>query len=220
MNLRGFLILAILVCTALAVAGCTTAPAVPVTSTHSPAVSLPSLAIDRTDLPEGYVLTMSKEKNATDVSDLARTLGWKGGYVVQYTKTTAPTNVVLHSLATYPESSMPDVIEYINRTDRSYSDLSYFDISVPGLGTNSRAFVGFNPNQGQLPTVTPASAKDPLAITGLSMKGTTENVYGQNYFIEIIFVNGTTLEVIRISGDILDDKEAIAIAEKAYSKIP
>jgi len=220
MNIHGFLVFAILVCTALAVAGCTTTPASPVTPTHSPAVSLPSLAIDRNDLDEGYVLTMSKEKNATDVSDLARTLGWKGGYVVQYTKATTPNSVVLHSLATYPESSMPDVIEYINRTDRSYTDLSYFDISAPGLGKDSRAFVGFHPNQGQLPTMTPASANDSPAITGLSMKGTTENVYGQNYFIEFIFANGTTLEVIRMSGDTLNDKEAIAIARKAYSKIP
>jgi len=220
MNVHNFLVLAILVCTTLAVAGCTTAPASPVTPTHSPAVSLPSLAIDRNDLADGYVLTMSKEKNATDVSDLARTLGWKGGYVVQYTKTTAPTNVVLHSLATYPENSMPDVIEYINRTDRSYTDLNYYDISVPGLGKDSRAFVGFNPNQGQLPTVIPASANDPLATTVLSMKGTTENVYGQNFFLEIIFANGTTLEVIRMSGDTMEIKEAIAIAQKAYSKIP
>ncbi len=219
MNVHGFLVLAILVCTALVVAGCTTTPASPVTPTHSPAVSLPALAIDRTDLPEGYVLTMSKEKDATDVSDLARTLGWKGGYVVQYSKTTAPTSVVLHSLATYPESSMPDVIEFINRTDRSYTDLSYFDISAPGLGKNSRAFVGYIPNQGQLPTVTPTSAIGSLASTGLSMKGTTENAYGQT-FIEIIFANGTTLEVIRMSGTTLDDKEVIAIAQKAYSKIP
>jgi len=219
MNVHGFLVLAILVCTALAVAGCTTAPASPVTPIHSPAVSLPALAIDRTDLPEGYVLTMSKEKNATDVSDLARTLGWQGGYVVQYTQTTAPTRVVLHSLATYPESSMPDVIEFINRTDRSYTDLSYFDISAPGLGKNSRAFVGYIPNQGQLPTVTPTSAIGSLASTGLSMKGTTENAYGQT-FIEIIFANGTTLEVIRMSGTVLDDEEVIALAQKAYSKIP
>eukprot|EP00825_Cyclidium_porcatum_P023219 TRINITY_DN2553_c0_g1_i1.p2 TRINITY_DN2553_c0_g1~~TRINITY_DN2553_c0_g1_i1.p2 ORF type:complete len:220 (-),score=-11.35 TRINITY_DN2553_c0_g1_i1:472-1131(-) len=219
MNVHGFLILGILVCTTLAVAGCTTAPAAPVTPTHSPAISLPSLAIDRNDLAEGYVLTMSKEKNATDVSDLARTLGWKGGYVVQYTKTTAPKNVLLHSLATYPESSMPDVIEYINRTDRSYTDLSYFDISVPGLGKNSRAFVGYPQNQGQLPTVTPTSAIGSIASTGLSMQGTTENVYGEN-FIEIIFANGTTLEVIRMSGTPLDDEEVIAIAQKAYSKIP
>jgi len=219
MHVHSVLVLAILVCTTLAVAGCTTAPAAPVTPTHSPAVSLPSLAIDRNDLAEGYVLTMSKEKNATDVSDLARTLGWKGGDVVQYTKTTAPTNVLLHSLATYPESSMPDVIEYINRTDRSYTDLSYFDISLPGLGKNSRAFVGFIRSQGQLPTVTPTSAIGSIASVGLSMQGTTENAYGQN-FIEIIFANGTTLEVIRMSGTVLDDKEVIALAEKAYSKIP
>ena len=218
MNVHNFLVLAILVCTTLAVAGCTTAPASPVTPTHSPAVSLPSLAIDRNDLAEGYVLTMSKEKNATDVSDLARTLGWKGGYVVQYTKTTTPANVLLHSLATYPESSMPDVIEYINRTDRSYTDLRYFDISVPGLGKNSRAFVGYPQNQDQLQTVTPTSAIGSLALTGLSMQGTTENIYGEN-FIEIIFANGTTLEVIRMSGTPLDDKEVIAIAQTAYSKI-
>ncbi|MDD1694402.1 MAG: hypothetical protein LUQ71_06720 [Methanoregula sp.] len=218
MHSTPYVILAFFLCSALAVAGCTssTANPPPVTAT---AVSLPSLAIDRNDLPEGYVLTMSREKNASDVSGLASTLGWQGGYVVQYTKATAPTSVVLHSIAAYPESSMPDVIEYINRTDRTYTDLSYFDISVPGLGKNSRAFVGYVPNQGQLPAVTPASAAGPVTATGLTKDGTAGNAYGQN-FIEIVFAKGTTLEVIRMSGTAMDDKEVIAIAQKAYAKIP
>ncbi|MDD1689118.1 MAG: hypothetical protein LUQ66_00460 [Methanoregula sp.] len=224
MNNHSSLILAVLVCAALAFAGCTTAPTPSATATHSPAISLSSLALDRTDLPEGYVLTMVRQKNATEMGSLAMSLGWRAGYVVEYTDTKDVPGqspfVVLQSLATYPESSMPDIIEYINRTDHSYSDLVYTDLRLSGLGENYRGFVAGVRNPGLSPAVITASRTSaPLSATGLTMENTNQNTLGQN-FVEIVFSKGTTLEVIRMSGPVVDDKAAIAIAQKAYAKIP
>lgn len=211
------LILAVLLCGALAVAGCTsgTTHPPPVTAT---AISLPSIALDRTDLPDGYVLTMSKIKTDKDVSPLAQSLGWQSGYVAEYTKSAAPARVILHSLAGYKESSMPDVIAYVNRADRSCSDLEYFDIAVTGLGENSRAFIGYMPDNGKvaIPTNAPAG---PLSDIAVSTGETNTMTCGEGY-LEIIFAKGNVLEVIRFTGPVTDDKEAIAIAQKAYQKIP
>jgi hypothetical protein len=211
------LILAILLCGALAIAGCTSATKTPPPVTAT-AVSLPSIAIDRADLPEGYVLTMSKVKNASDVSPLAQSLGWQSGYITEYTKSAAPGTVVLHSLAGYPAANMPGVIDYVNKADRSCSDLKYFDIAVTGVGNNSRAFIGYMPNQDQVP-VTSTAATGPISTIAISKEGTKTGTCGQGY-LEIVFTKGNILEVIRISGPVIDDKEAIAIAQKAYAKIP
>jgi len=218
MRIFPYLILAFLLCGALAVAGCTTSTTSPPPVTAT-AISLPSIAIDRTDLPDGYVLTMSRVKNESDVSSLARTLGWQAGYVVQYTKSSDPGTVVIHSLAGYPEDSMPDVVEYVNTADRSYADLKYFDIVVTGLGNNSRAFIGYIPNSSEVVAGTTTPASGTLPSAAVAIEGSETATYGQN-FVEIVFAKGDILEVIRISGPVIDDKEAIAIAQKAYAKIP
>jgi hypothetical protein len=212
------LILAVLLCGALGVAGCTsgTTHPPPVTAT---AISLPSIALDRTDLPDGYILTMSKIKTDKDVSPLARSLGWQSGYVAEYTKSAAPGTVILHSLAGYKESSMPDVIAYVNKADRSCSDLEYFDIGVTGIGDNSRAFIGYLPDNGKVAIPTNAPAAGPLSDIAVSTGETNTMTCGQGY-LEIIFAKGNVLEVIRFTGPVTDDKEAIAIAQKAYQKIP
>jgi len=212
------LVLFLLLCSVLAAAGCTssTANPPPVTAT---AISLPSIALDRTDLPEGYVLTMSNVKTDADVSPLAQSLGWQAGYVAEYTKSAAPGTVILHSLAGYKESSLPDVIAYINRADRSCSDLEYFDIAVTGLGENSRGFIGYMPDKEQVAIPASVPASGPLTDIAVSNEKPSTRSCGQNY-VEIVFTKGNILEVIRISGPTIDDKEAIAIAQKAYSKIP
>lgn len=222
MNSTACIILAFLICGFLAVAGCTTIPAAPPVTTPAPSVTLASLAIDRNDLPQGYVLTMSREKNAIEMGSFAENLGWQGGYVVEYSMDVASDgsrNVILHSLASYPDRSLPGIIEYINRTDRSCSTMGYFDIAVSDLGENSRAFIGYIPNQGTTPGVgstTADTSPAPAAITGRESPRST----CREKFVEIIFFKGTILEVIRMSGPVLDDKEAIGIAQKAYVKIP
>ena len=222
-NLR-YLVLAALVCAVLAVAGCTTAPST--TATPAPAVSLPALAFTPADLPPGYVLTVDRQKNASELSDLARGLGWQAGYVVEYMDSQSPEgsrNVITQTLTTYPESSMPEVIAYISKVDHSYPDLIYTDIPLSGLGLseNSRVFVGgYNPprDQSQVMMTVPTTA-NPLSSAEVLTPISSRGANGQG-FVEVIFSKGTTLEVIRMSGPVVDDKEAIAIAQKAYSKIP
>lgn len=215
-------VLALVVCSMLAVAGCTTnaAPAAP--ATHTPSVSLAPLAIDRTDLPDGYVLTMSRAKTEAEMSSLAKSLGWQAGYVAEYTQSGGenPTGcVVLHTLATYPESSMPDIINYVNKTEHSYSNVIYTDFPVTGLGTGSKAFIGGVQNNGMpVAETTTGSSSLPVAAETIGEK-TRENTYDQN-FVEVVFSKGTTFEVIRMSCTAIDAEQAIAIAQKAYKKIP
>jgi len=169
---------------------------------------------------------MGRQKNASEVSDLATGLGWKAGYVVEYMDSGSPEgsqNVITQTLTTYPESNMPDVIAYISKVDHAYPDLIYTDIPLTGLGLsgNSRVFVGgLNQSRSQSPvmlivptTVSPLSAGQSLTTTA------TREAYGQS-FVEVIFSKGTTLEVIRMSGPTVSDREVIALARTAYSKIP
>jgi len=65
---------------------------------------------------------------------------------------------------------------------------------------------------------TTGSSSLPLAEETIGEK-TRENTYDRN-FVEIAFSKGTTLEVIRMSCTAIDEKQAIAIAQKAYAKIP
>jgi hypothetical protein len=222
-----YLILAALVCAALAVAGCTTAPAAPATpSTPAPAVSLPAIAFTPADLPTGYVLTMDRQKNVSELSELAMRLGWQAGYIVEYTDSRSPEgrqNVISQTLTTYPESSMQDVIAYISKVDHSYPDLIYTDIPLKGLGLpeNSRIFVGgYNPPevQAQVMLAVPTTA-NPLSSADVLTPASSREPNGQG-FVEVIFSKGTTLEVIRMSGPTPNDREMIALAQKAYQKIP
>lgn len=216
-----YFILLILICGVLAVAGCTTntAPAVP--ATHTSSVPLASLAIDRNDLPEYYILTASYDKNITEMGELAQHLGWQAGHVTEYMTTKdVPEGfqtVVRQTLATYPESSMPEIIRYIVQSDQSYSNLVYTDFPAPGLGGNGIVFVANNrmlADATPVPTVTGA-----LAASDALKEQTFERPDGQ-IFAEAIFAKGTTLEVIRMTGPAPDPQNLTVIAQKAYSKIP
>jgi hypothetical protein len=223
MRNTSFLLLAVLVCAALAAAGCVAGPASSPAVSPAPAVSLPSLALDRQDLPEGYVLTMYREKNESDVGTLALDLGWQGGYVEEYTDSTGPAGsqvVIRHSLATYPATSMPAVMGYVTKVDQACNELRYFDIAVDGLGPDARGFVGYVPGADVSPVTTTGTAvAGPLLLMGTGDGQSGGEACGQ-HFIEIVFAKGTTLEVIRVTGTVDSDKDIIAIARKAYAKIP
>ena len=219
---RPFFVFSVLAGITLAIAGCTTETAVFPKATHAPALSLPPLALDRADLPEGYVLTMARQKDAGDVSTLAHDLGWQAGYVEEYMESTAPEGsrvVIRHTLATYPEDSMPVVLDYVTRADQTCSDLRYFNITVSGLGETGRGFVGYVPGSESAANLTAVrSAYGPPGITGVVGNNTTQENCGE-HFIEIIFAKGTTLEVIRVTGSVPGDKDVIALARKAYAKL-
>jgi hypothetical protein len=218
-----FLILALLAGAALAFAGCTTPSAPAATPTAAPAPSLASLALTQSDLPAGYVMTESRQKNASELSPLAMKLGWQDGYIAKFTNSTAPAgsqDIILQTITTYPESSMPNVLEYVSKADRSYSDIAYTDLTLAGLGKNGGGFAG-KVRAGDQPaamiivptTASPLSSAERLSSTPQSVP------YGQN-LAEVYFARGTTFEVIRMSGPHASGEEVLKLAQVAYSKIP
>ena len=228
MNLLPAPVLAVLICCMLIVSGCTTAPASPgtiappVPALQTPAVPLSSLVLIRTDLPDGYVVTMNREKNASEVGSLAISLGWQAGYVAEFAGPAGipadQQNIVRQSLATYPEGSLQTIVESINGTDQSAPDLRYNDFPVSGLGGNARGFTANTGNATRLITATAA----PGPLPGLEEIGgkTTRNPPPEQSFAEIIFSKGSTLEVIRITGPAPGPDDVLAIARKACGKIP
>jgi hypothetical protein len=218
------LVITALICGALAVAGCTTAPAATTAPAPAPAVTLSSLVLDHTDLPdESYILTINREKDPSEMGELAKSLGWRAGYVVEYTTTKdVPAgfqNVITQTLTTYPESSMPEIIQYIVKADKSYSDLVYTDFPAPGLGKNGMIFVGNARFPSSMVLVTVPTAPGALSAAEALKEPAYERTGGQ-IFAEAIFSKGTTLEVIRMTGPAPDPQVLTGIAQKAYAKIP
>jgi len=216
-----------LICATLIISGCTTAPAssgtaVPsVPAAHAPEVTLSSLVLVRADLPDGYVMTMNREKNTSEVGSIARDLGWQAGYVAEFTATSdvpaSLRNVVRQSLATYPEGSLPAIVESVNRSDQSSPDLPYHEFPVTGLGGDARGFTAGSGNSIRI--TSPSAAAGPLPGLADVGGGTATSTPGQS-IAEVIFSKGSTLEVIRITGPAPGPDDVLAIARKAYSKIP
>jgi hypothetical protein len=91
----------ILVCFLILAAGCTerdtTSVNSPLTSANNP---LESLVLTSSDVPQNFTLVESRAKNATDVGNLALSLGWQQGYVVRYARSpegVSGTTEILHS---------------------------------------------------------------------------------------------------------------------------
>lgn len=79
------LIIAILVCSLILAAGCTGPAVTAVPAVPTPAgIMLESLVLTPSEVPQNFTLHESRAKNSTDVSKLARDLGWKQGYVVRF----------------------------------------------------------------------------------------------------------------------------------------
>ena len=84
--------LCLIVCAAILGAGCTSssgigsAPAAGTAMTVAPVnISLDSLAFTPADIPAGYSLVLARQKSASEMSTLAKDLGWQQGYVAIYT---------------------------------------------------------------------------------------------------------------------------------------
>jgi hypothetical protein len=145
------------------------------------------------------------------VSRLARDLGWKEGYVVRFTSPVdgerAPT-WILQTLTRYPEKNIPAVAELIERQDRADNTMIYSNLSSPGLGSYSSAFSG---------KVNPLIVPEPGNQNPL-VSGSAEETIQQD-FVEIIFVKGDILEVLRMSGPGADYSTLASLAKQAYNKI-
>ena len=143
MSCPPYLITAILVCSFIFSAGCTevagtAAPAAPASSP----LTLESLVLSPSEVPENFTLIESRQKNSTDVSRLARDLGWKEGYVVQLHQSRGwRTWSDLDSSDLNPVSLKkisPLSLNLSNDRIVQIIPMIYSNLSSPGLGSYSR----------------------------------------------------------------------------------
>ncbi len=216
--MNNHLILATLVCAVLAASGCTTpagpsAPAALPPSAPVPAPSPAALALAPADVPAPYALTGTREKNATEVSRLALDLGWKAGYVVTFTNTSAGpegTGTIVQTITVYPEKSIPGVIGVIEKEERADTGMTFSDIPAPGIGDASGGFTARAHAQLLLKTEGSSNPLEPESVQ-------TEPAQD---FAEVYFSKGPVLEVIRMTGPGAGAATVTAIARTAYAKIP
>ena len=213
MSTSRHLIITILVCSLILSAGCmvrdTTAVNSPSTSARMP---LESLVLTPSDVPQNFTLVESRAKNATDVGNLALSLGWQQGYVVRYTRPpdgVTETTEILHTITVYPANNIPAIAELIERQERADNNTTFSNLSSPALGNFSRAFSGTT-------NVRIINTSDNVFL--LEYNSTQETI--QQDFIELIFSKGDILEIIRLTGTGSDFSTLTSLAQKAYSKIP
>jgi hypothetical protein len=107
------LIIAILVCSLVLATGCT-GPAGTAAPSPSPPelITLESLVLTPSEIPQNFTLRESRVKNSTEVSKLARDLGWQQGYVVRFTR--PPEGIsgqieILQTVTRYPAKNIPAI---------------------------------------------------------------------------------------------------------------
>jgi hypothetical protein len=207
------LIIAILVCSLVLATGCT-GPAGTAAPSPSPPelITLESLVLTPSEIPQNFTLRESRVKNSTEVSKLARDLGWQQGYVVRFTR--PPEGIsgrieILQTVTRYPAKNIPAIAALAEKQERSDTALIFTNLSSPALGSYSQAFSG-----------TGHTLIIPEPVTGnLSGPGSVEGTVQQD-FVEIIFSKGDILEVLRITGEGADYATLTSLAQKAYAKIP
>ncbi len=128
------LITAILICSFILCTGCTESNGTAAPATPASPVTLESLVLSPSEVPQNFTLIESRTKNSTDVSRLARDLGWKEGYVVRFTRPgdgeRGPT-WILQTSTRYPEKNIPAVAELIERQDRADTTMILFKPVLP-----------------------------------------------------------------------------------------
>ena len=213
MSRAPYLIIAILVCSLIFAAGCTgrngtVAPAVP-----TPAfITLESLVLTPSEVPQNFTLHESRVKNATEVGKLAQDLGWQQGYVVRFTRPLEGIpgqTEILQTITRYPAKNIPTIAALAEKQERSDNTMIFTNLSSPAIGSYSQAFSGT-----VNPLMTPEPDNGNLLGSG-SVGGTV-----RQDFVEIIFSKGDILEVLRITGPGADNATLISLAQKAYNKIP
>lgn len=218
MQYSRYLIVALVLCAALLIAGCTQGPKSPAPASPAPPATagLAQLLIGPSDVPANFTLVESRAKSPEDLGSLATDLGYEGGYVARYSTPAADqsgsTNIT-QSIAIYPEKNIPSLITLVNKQDRSDPDLSYSDLPVPGLGNDSHGFFG----SATARIIVKPTNQNPLA-TGPGSYDVTV-VYTREV-AEVIFAKGTTFEVIRMEGPGANATITQGLAEKAFLKIP
>jgi hypothetical protein len=207
------LIITILVCFLLLAAGCTMSDIKGVNTESTPArLPLELMVLTPLDVPQNFTLVESRAKNATDIGNLALSLGWQQGYAVRYARSPEDgtgSAEILQTIALYPEKNIPAVAELIERQERSDNTMTFSDLSSPSLGNYSHAFSGKE-------TVRMMNKSDDVFL----LEYDSAKVTIQQDFIEIIFSKGDILEIIRLTGPGSDFSTLSRLAQKAYNKIP
>jgi len=205
----------LVVCAALLAAGCTSAdtgavPAAPVPAAYN--TTLASLALTPADLPAGSTPVLSQARAAGEMSEQARDLGWRGGYVTVYTLPANDTGTatVIQSLAVYAEKNITDIIAVVDANERLQTGFVFTDMPLPATGAGTRAFAATPVN------ATPAAISAGAVATPDQGSGSAADGY-----IEVIFGKGDILEVIRISGPGAGEQRSTlaSLAEAAYAKL-
>jgi hypothetical protein len=208
-----YLIISILVFSLILTAGCTGHTGTVVPATPTPAhITLESLVLTPSEVPQNFTLTDRRAKNSTDVSKLARALGWKEGYVVRFSRLMDGehgSTEILQTISRYPEKNCAGIAELIEQQERADSNMTFSNLSSPGLGSYSRAF------SGTVNTLIVPESGDLNPLGSGSAGGTA-----RQDFVEIIFSKGEILEVIRMTGPEADSTTLVSLAQKAYSKLP
>jgi hypothetical protein len=203
----------IIVISLILVPGCITGSGTPVHASPAPAPVLPeSLVLTLSDIPQNFTLVESRAKNSTEVGSLAQALGWRNGYVVRFIRPSdgvhGPTEI-LQTVTRYPAKNIPGIAELIERVERSDRSMTFSNLSLPALGSYSRAFAG---TANIRIIVKPETANLPDSGSVPEMN--------QQDFVEIIFSKGDILEVIRLTGHEPDSSLLTSLAQEAYNKIP
>lgn len=179
----------------------------------SPTVPAPAtLLLTAADIPAGYTLTESRVKTPADVGEMAKSLGWESGYIVRFTgpagqSLLGPTEIT-QTITRYQSRDIGQIAALIEKNDKTDSELTFTTLPSPGIGTASSAFTG--KAIGQIVVRT-----DPGNPMG-APQGTGS--FKQD-MAEIIFAQGTAVEVLRMTGPDANITVLEDLARKAYGKL-
>lgn len=171
-------------------AGCTHAKTSADQDAAAKTPSLETLALTAGDAPPGFTVTESRAKTREEVSDVARNLGWEGGWIVRYTgmpDTLMNGTEIVATITGYPAGQMEDIVALAGAQDRSIAGPGATELVSPAFGEYRTAF-----------------------------SGTAEN----EPLIEIIFSKGSYLVVLKMSGNAADFATLVSLARSADAKIP
>ncbi len=213
MNGSQFLLIAFFFSSLILASGCTGRDGTALPASQTPArMALESLVLTQSEVPQNFTLVESRMKNSTEVSKLARDLGWEQGYVRRFTRLingeNQPTEI-LQTITRYPAQNNAGIAELIEQQERAGSNMTFSNLSSPALGSYSRAF------SGTVNTFVVLESDDGNPLDSNSVGRTV-----QQDFIEIIFTKGDILEVFRMTGPDSDYSTLASLAQKAYNKIP
>jgi len=209
---KEYSVFAVLLLISLSFAGCSTQAVTDMNSpaaTAAPTPDLGTIALRAADAPEGFVVMESRKKDAAEVSDMAVSLGWQGGYVVRFRNfegSDGEPTVISQNIALYPEERMQDIVRYVEDTEKSGLSYIFMNLTDPGTGDFCTAYVAYHAAQ--------KNETDIPNETAMTVNATPDIAY-----YEILFTKGPVFEVFRVSGPSANYTALSDLAGKAFRKL-